>query len=150
MIEFRSVTKQYPDGTLAVDDFSLVIPSRKTTVFVGSSGCGKTTILRMINRMVDPTSGVIEIDGKASKRNRTARVANPRLDTVSREVLRHDEFKDRVALGRQRDHFIFSVESAGQYPPEELFVEAGRVLLGKIDVARRSLLALLDQFSNDL
>ena len=94
--------------------------------------------------------GVIEIDGKASKRNRTARVANPRLDTVSREVLRHDEFKDRVALGRQRDHFIFSVESAGQYPPEELFVEAGRVLLGKIDVARRSLLALLDQFSNDL
>jgi len=65
MIEFRSVTKQYPDGTLAVDDFSLVIPSRKTTVFVGSSGCGKTTILRMINRMVDPTSGVIEIDGKS-------------------------------------------------------------------------------------
>ncbi|TWX40540.1 ATP-binding cassette domain-containing protein [Frigoribacterium sp. ACAM 257] len=63
MIEFTSVTKQYPDGTLAVDDFSLVIPSLKTTVFVGSSGCGKTTILRMINRMVDPTSGSIEIDG---------------------------------------------------------------------------------------
>ena len=63
MIEFRSVTKQYPDGTRAVDDFSLVIPSRKTTVFVGSSGCGKTTILRMINRMVDPTSGTIQIDG---------------------------------------------------------------------------------------
>ncbi|ROS62117.1 osmoprotectant transport system ATP-binding protein [Frigoribacterium sp. PhB160] len=64
MIEFRSVSKQYPDGTRAVDDFSLIIPSRKTTVFVGSSGCGKTTILRMINRMVDPSSGVIEIDGK--------------------------------------------------------------------------------------
>ena len=64
--------------------------------------------------------GVIEVDGKANSRNRTARVANPRLDTVSREVLRHDEFKDRVALGRIRDHFIFSVESAGQYPPEEL------------------------------
>ncbi|ROQ41224.1 osmoprotectant transport system ATP-binding protein [Frondihabitans sp. PhB188] len=64
MIEFRSVTKQYPDGTRAVEDFSLVIPSRKTTVFVGSSGCGKTTILRMINRMVDPSSGSIQIDGK--------------------------------------------------------------------------------------
>jgi osmoprotectant transport system ATP-binding protein len=63
MIEFRSVTKEYPDGTRAVEDFSLVIPSRKTTVFVGSSGCGKTTILRMINRMVDPTSGTIQIDG---------------------------------------------------------------------------------------
>ena len=63
MIEFRSVSKRFPDGTLAVDDFSLIIPSRKTTVFVGSSGCGKTTLLRMINRMVDPTSGTIEIDG---------------------------------------------------------------------------------------
>jgi osmoprotectant transport system ATP-binding protein len=64
MIEFRQVSKQFPDGTRAVDDFSLVIPSRKTTVFVGSSGCGKTTILRMINRMIDRTSGSIEIDGE--------------------------------------------------------------------------------------
>src|ERR1700712_683611 len=63
MIEFRDVTKQYPDGTRAVDGFNLVIPSRKTTVLVGSSGCGKTTLLRMINRMVDPTAGSIEIDG---------------------------------------------------------------------------------------
>ena len=63
MIEFRSVTKKFGDGTLAVEDFNLIIPSRKTTVLVGSSGSGKTTLLRMINRMVDPTSGVIEIDG---------------------------------------------------------------------------------------
>jgi osmoprotectant transport system ATP-binding protein len=63
VIEFRSVSKTFPDGTTAVDEFSLVIPSRKTTVFVGSSGCGKTTLLRMINRMVDPSSGTIEIDG---------------------------------------------------------------------------------------
>jgi osmoprotectant transport system ATP-binding protein len=64
VIEFRSVTKTFPDGTTAVADFSLVLPSRKTTVFVGSSGSGKTTLLRMINRMVDPTSGSIEIDGE--------------------------------------------------------------------------------------
>ena len=64
MIEFRDVTKRFPDGTLAVDDFSLVVPSRRITVLVGSSGSGKTTILRMINRMVDPTSGRIEIDGE--------------------------------------------------------------------------------------
>jgi len=63
MIEFRGVSKTFPDGTTAVDDFSLVIPSMKTTVLVGSSGSGKTTLLRMINRMVDPTSGAIEIDG---------------------------------------------------------------------------------------
>jgi len=63
MIEFRSVSKKFPDGTLAVDDFGLVLPSRQITVLVGSSGSGKTTLLRMINRMVDPTNGVIEIDG---------------------------------------------------------------------------------------
>ena len=66
MIEFRGVTKKFPDGTLAVKDFSLVLPSRKTTVLVGSSGSGKTTLLRMINRMVDPSSGYIEIDGEVT------------------------------------------------------------------------------------
>ncbi|WP_439564353.1 ABC transporter ATP-binding protein [Microcella sp.] len=64
MIEFRSISKRFDDGTLAVDDFSLVIPSRQTTVLVGSSGSGKTTLLRMINRMVDATSGELEIDGE--------------------------------------------------------------------------------------
>ena len=68
MIEFRNVTKKFPDGTLAVEDFSLVLPSRKTTVLVGSSGSGKTTLLRMINRMVDPSSGSIEIDGEDTSR----------------------------------------------------------------------------------
>lgn len=63
MIEFSTVSKVFPGGTRAVDEFSLVIPSRKTTVFVGSSGCGKTTLLRMINRMVEPSAGTISIDG---------------------------------------------------------------------------------------
>ncbi|GAB3618666.1 ATP-binding cassette domain-containing protein [Okibacterium endophyticum] len=62
MIRFDGVTKRFPGGTLAVDDFSLTIPSRQVTVLVGSSGSGKTTLLRMINRMVDPTSGSIAID----------------------------------------------------------------------------------------
>ena len=65
MIEFRSVSKRFPDGTVAVDDFSLLMPSMKTTVLVGSSGSGKTTLLRMINRMVEVTSGTIEIDNKS-------------------------------------------------------------------------------------
>ncbi|MDR2999105.1 MAG: ATP-binding cassette domain-containing protein [Microbacterium sp.] len=65
MIEFRSVSKTFPDGTSAVRDFSLQIPARRTTVFVGSSGCGKTTLLRMINRMVEPSSGDVQIDGES-------------------------------------------------------------------------------------
>lgn len=64
MIEFADVTKRFPDGTVAVEGFSIVMPARRTTVLVGSSGSGKTTLLRMINRMVDPTAGVISIDGE--------------------------------------------------------------------------------------
>ncbi|TDQ53589.1 ABC transporter ATP-binding protein [Actinorugispora endophytica] len=64
MITFAGVTKRYPDGTTAVDDLHIEIPTGRITVFVGPSGCGKTTSLRMINRMVEPTSGSIAIDGR--------------------------------------------------------------------------------------
>jgi osmoprotectant transport system ATP-binding protein len=62
MIRFESVSKRYPDGTVAVDDLDLELPSGKITVLVGPSGCGKTTSLRMINRMIEPTSGRILLD----------------------------------------------------------------------------------------
>jgi osmoprotectant transport system ATP-binding protein len=64
VIEFDDVTKRYPDGTVAVGNLSLTIPDGAITVLVGPSGCGKTTSLRMINRMVDPTSGTIRIGGQ--------------------------------------------------------------------------------------
>jgi len=62
VIEFRSVRKEYADGTVAVGDVSLSVPSHRTVVLVGSSGSGKTTLLRMVNRMVEPTSGAVLID----------------------------------------------------------------------------------------
>lgn len=64
MIEFESVSKRYDDGTQAVRDFSLTVPSHSLTALVGSSGSGKTTLLRCVNRMVDPTSGRILWDGE--------------------------------------------------------------------------------------
>ncbi len=64
MIRFESVTKKYPDGTVAVDDLSLGAPSGQISVLVGPSGCGKTTSLRMINRMIDPTGGRIWLDDR--------------------------------------------------------------------------------------
>lgn len=64
MIEFQSVTKRYQGGQPAVDDLSMSIDKGCITVFVGPSGCGKTTSLRMINRMVEPTSGTITVAGK--------------------------------------------------------------------------------------
>ncbi|MCR6481629.1 ATP-binding cassette domain-containing protein [Amycolatopsis sp. OK19-0408] len=63
-IEFRDVTKQYPDGTVAVDKLNMTVEDGTITVFVGPSGCGKTTSLRMINRMVEPTGGQVLLDGK--------------------------------------------------------------------------------------
>ncbi|OON73007.1 ABC transporter ATP-binding protein [Streptomyces tsukubensis] len=64
MITFDAVHKRFPNGTTAVDDLSLDMPEGGVTVLVGSSGCGKTTTLRMINRMLDPTSGTIRVGGK--------------------------------------------------------------------------------------
>lgn len=51
-------------------------------------------------------------------------VKDPMKDTVSREVLRHQEFEGKVKLGRRRDHFIFSIESTGQWDSDELFLES--------------------------
>ena len=64
MIRLENVSKSFDDGqNFAVHDLSLHIKEGETLVLLGSSGCGKTTTLKMINRLVDPTSGVIEVDG---------------------------------------------------------------------------------------
>ena len=63
MIRFDHVSKTYPGGTRAVDDFSLTIEQGSTTVFLGTSGCGKTTLMRMVNAMVTPTSGTVFVRG---------------------------------------------------------------------------------------
>lgn len=55
-------------------------------------------------------------------------VKDPMRDTVSRECLRHKEFEGKVKLGRKRDHFIFSVESTGQWESDELFLESIKML----------------------
>ncbi|WP_242902557.1 ABC transporter ATP-binding protein [Actinomadura terrae] len=72
MITFEGVTKRYPDGTVALDDVSLECPTGQITVFVGTSGGGKTTALRTINRMVEPTGGRVLIDGQDVRDRRPA------------------------------------------------------------------------------
>lgn len=64
-IVLDSVTKRYPgQREPAVDAVSLTIPAGEIVVLVGPSGCGKTTTMRMINRLIEPTSGTITIDGR--------------------------------------------------------------------------------------
>lgn len=63
MIEFEGVTKQY-EQSLALDGLTLTIPDNGLFVLVGPSGSGKTTTVKMINRLIEPTSGTIKIDGQ--------------------------------------------------------------------------------------
>ena len=74
MIEFESVGKKFRDGTAAVVNLDLTVPSDKITVIVGPSGCGKTTTLRMVNRMLEPTSGRIVWDGSPLRSKRKTRL----------------------------------------------------------------------------
>ncbi|MDF2979664.1 MAG: transporter ATP-binding protein [Actinomycetospora sp.] len=63
MIEFRDVGKRFADGTVALESLSFTARDGEITVLVGPSGCGKTTSLRMVNRMIDPTSGSVLLQG---------------------------------------------------------------------------------------
>jgi osmoprotectant transport system ATP-binding protein len=64
MISLRGVSKRFGNAdAAAVENLSMDIPRGETVVLVGPSGCGKTTTMRMINRLVEPTSGTILVDG---------------------------------------------------------------------------------------
>ncbi|EST05994.1 DNA-directed RNA polymerase, insert domain protein [Kalmanozyma brasiliensis GHG001] len=81
--------------------------------------------------------GVIGVEGSGSERK--AFVKDARKDTISREVFRHEEFEDKVKLGRVRDHFLFDLESTGIIKPERLLPEAIKTLRSKIATLRKSL-----------
>ncbi len=80
-------------------------------------------------------------EGQAGQKK--AVVQNAFKDTVSRECLRHDEFQGKVKLGRVRDHFIFTVESTGQFNSDLLFLESVKTLKLKCARLKRSLVNVM-------
>ncbi len=64
MLSIQDLTKVYRGGKKAVNSINMEIESGEFIAFIGTSGSGKTTALRMINRMIEPTSGTITLDGK--------------------------------------------------------------------------------------
>ena len=63
MIQLNNVCKSY-DGTEVVDDVSLHVQSGELLVLLGESGCGKTTLLKMVNRLIDASSGEVFVNGQ--------------------------------------------------------------------------------------
>ena len=63
MIRLDGVSKRFPDGTVAVEALDLSVPRGEIVCLLGPSGCGKTTTRKMVNRLVEPTTGRIVLDG---------------------------------------------------------------------------------------
>ena len=126
VITFEGVTKQYPDGTTAVDRLDLTIEAESFTVFVGPSGCGKTTSMRMINRMITPTSGKIFVDG--------------------RDIAQTDAVKLRLGIG-------YVIQNAGLLPHRTVIdnVATVPVLRGESRrAARKAALGVLERVGLDI
>jgi osmoprotectant transport system ATP-binding protein len=104
-ITLENIGKTYPDGTVAVGDFSLEVRAGELAVLIGPSGCGKSTILRMINRLIEPTRGRILIDG--------------------RNVLEQDS-------NELRRHIGYVIQNVGLFPHQNIRTNIGTVprLLG--------------------
>lgn len=64
MIRFDNVNKIYPDGFHALKDISFEVEKGELVTLIGPSGCGKTTTMRMVNRLIEPSSGSIYVDGQ--------------------------------------------------------------------------------------
>ncbi|MFN3601366.1 MAG: ABC transporter ATP-binding protein [Dietzia sp.] len=100
-ITLDDVTKVYPGQERpAVDHVSLELPAGRTTVFVGPSGCGKTTTMRMINRLIEPSSGTITIDGRDNR-------------TLDADTLRR--------------HIGYAIQSSGLFPHMTVAQNVGTV-----------------------
>ncbi len=84
MIDLQNVTKRYRE-TVAVEDVSLTVSEGELLVLLGDSGSGKTTTLKMINRLIDATSGVIRLDGE-DVRKVTGHILRRRVGYVFQKV----------------------------------------------------------------
>lgn len=105
----KKFAKCFPKGVIALEPVTSEEASRKDSGYEGHAGEQKAVVRDAFN------------------------------DTVSRECLRHEEFQGKVKLGRIRDHFIFNVESTGQFDSDVLFLEAVKVLKLKCSRWKRGL-----------
>ncbi len=104
MIEFRSVTVTYPDGTVGLDAVDISIPDGQFVVIVGLSGAGKSTLIRSVNGLVPISSGALEVDGSAvhTARGRALRRLRARVGMIfqSFNLVKRTSVLSNVLVGR--------------------------------------------------
>lgn len=110
--EFEAVTFSYNDGPVVLDALSVEIPARKTTAFVGSTGAGKTTIVKLLLRFYDPVSGRVTLDGRDLRDLRVYDLRHA-IGVVSQDVfLFHGSVRDNIAYGKPDADFEDIVRAA--------------------------------------
>lgn len=107
-ISVRNLTKRYPNGPLAMDDVSIDIPRGQFLAVIGLSGAGKSTFLRSLNRLVDPTGGTIAINGEdvTAARGRALRHIRRRIGIIFQQfnLVRRLTVEQNVLTGRLGYH----------------------------------------------
>lgn len=162
MIRLERVTKVYGE-TIAVNDFSLEVARGEVCVLIGPSGCGKTTTLRMINRLIEPTSGKIYVDSTDTSQMKPERLRLsigyaiqsvglfPHL-TVARNIATVPELLgwDRLRIARRVNELLalvgLPVEYAVKYPRELSGGEAQRVGVARALAADPPILLMDEPF----
>jgi ATP-binding cassette subfamily B protein len=111
-IEFDGVTFSYDDGFPVLNDVSLAVEPSDTTAFVGSTGSGKTTIIKLLLRFYDPDSGSIKLDGR-DLRSLEQSDLRQSMALVSQDVfLFHGTVAENIAYGAPDASFERIVEAA--------------------------------------
>jgi osmoprotectant transport system ATP-binding protein len=127
-LELRNVRKQYPGASRpAIEELTLTVPAGEVCVLVGPSGCGKTTAMRLVNRMIDLTSGEILLDGASVMERKPAELRRE-IGYVIQQIglFPHLTIADNVAtvprlLGWEKEHVAARVQELlvlVQLPPE--------------------------------
>jgi ATP-binding cassette, subfamily B, bacterial len=135
-IRFRDVTFAYPGGSPVLEHFDLTIPAGSSLAIVGQNGAGKTTLAKLLCRLYDPQSGLIEIDGEDLREFDLASWRS-RLTAVFQDFIRLElPLRDNVAPAGAPDKVIrAALESAGAANLAELDTILARGYDGGTDLS---------------
>ncbi|WP_026692218.1 ABC transporter ATP-binding protein [Peribacillus kribbensis] len=116
MITFKHVQKKYPDGFIALKDINFEIDEGELVALIGPSGCGKTTTMKMINRLMEPTSGTILINGEDTSKTDPVHLRR-NIGYVIQQIglLPHMTIEDNITLvprlkGWEKERYIKKVD----------------------------------------